>query len=159
MVTRPQVFAHDGEHRRQPESTRGEDDGLSLPVGLDVAGTAQRTGDAREGVPDGHLVDFDAARAHALDDEADRARFRVPVGQGEGDEFAVGSGQHAHELARAGGVGDERCVDRELLDAVGEVGLAEDPLRGRGALGELPRGPHHRRGELRHASGARRWSR
>ena len=108
VVAHAQMFPHDRVDRRQADAARRKYHRLVSFVAMQVAGSAERPGNAGKGVANGHAVDFDTAGAHGLYDEADGAGFGVPVGQGQRDQFAVGPRQHAHELAGARGAGDQR---------------------------------------------------
>ena len=126
VVPHQQMLAHDRVHRRQAEPTCGEHHRRVRVVGGHVAGPAERPGDAREGLADRHRVDLDAACAHALNHQADRPGFGIPVGQRQRDQLAVGSWQHPDELPRLRRHRDQRRLHRELHDPVAELGLAHD---------------------------------
>ena len=129
MVAQLQVRTHDRVDRRQAQTASGKHHRLLAFVAVQGAGQSERPGDAGEGVADVHVVDRNAAAAHGLHHEADRALLCIPIGQRERYQLTFFPGQHAHELAGLRRFGDQWRVHDEFDNAVGQCDFFQNRLR------------------------------
>ena len=99
-----------------------------LAGNADVRRVAERAGDVREASPSveglGHL---DRGLADRLDDEGDRSRLPVHVGDRQRDPLGARVGPHHDELARAVAPGHARRLDLEEADVFSQGLLDQDP--------------------------------
>ena len=127
-------------NRWQPDAASREHHRLLVRHPVNFARLPQRAGDTSQLVADLELVDPPSAGAHTLDDQDDRPGVRVPVGQGQRDQFALRLTQHPDELPGSGRTGDQRGVNLQLDDARPQLTSSGDDVGRPGQFAE-PLGP------------------